>query len=171
MSLYTKRTFFFDSHPPLGKLLVSAAAYLAGFDGNFKFSRIGSPYSEAVPLFALRLIPALCGSLIIPTGYHLALELGLRQWSAAVAGMLLLFGAFTENYAHSRYESNFNLCLPDNALLTQSRFVLMESILIQFSLMGLLSILKFRKVMDRPSSPSWWFWLVLGIFSLTCAMW
>ncbi|KAJ3633938.1 hypothetical protein MTP99_010855 [Tenebrio molitor] len=30
VSLYMKNTFFFDSHPPLGKQLVAAAAYLAG---------------------------------------------------------------------------------------------------------------------------------------------
>lgn len=89
-----KRTFFFDSHPPLGKQLVSAAAYLAGFDGQFKFDRIGSPYDDAVPLYALRLIPAICGSLLIPTGYHLVLELGLRQWAAAIGGILLLLGNF-----------------------------------------------------------------------------
>jgi dolichyl-phosphate-mannose-protein mannosyltransferase len=87
-----KNTFFFDLHPPLGKQLIAAAAYLAGFDGNFKFDRIGSPYSNSVPLFALRLFPALCGSLIIPTAYHLALEIGLKQWSAVIAALLLLFG-------------------------------------------------------------------------------
>ena len=92
MGLYMSRTFFFDSHPPLGKQLVAAAAYLAGFDGDFKFDRIGSPYSEHVPLFALRLIPALFGSLVLPTAYHLALELGLKPWSAAIAGLMLLFG-------------------------------------------------------------------------------
>ncbi|XP_014473640.1 PREDICTED: protein O-mannosyltransferase 1 [Dinoponera quadriceps] len=149
VGLYMKRTFFFDSHPPLGKQLVSAAAYLAGFDGQFKFDRIGSPYDEAVPLYALRLIPAICGSLLIPTGYHLVLELGLRQWAAAIGGILLLL---------------------DNALLTQSRFVLMESILMEFSLLGLLCILKFRKVMDRPTSASWWIWLTLGVMNLTCAL-
>jgi dolichyl-phosphate-mannose-protein mannosyltransferase len=31
---YMKRTFFFDSNPPLGKLLIAAAAFLADFDGN-----------------------------------------------------------------------------------------------------------------------------------------
>ncbi|KAJ8687182.1 hypothetical protein QAD02_022976 [Eretmocerus hayati] len=149
VGLYMKRTFFFDSHPPLGKQLISAAAYLAGFDGNFKFDRIGSPYASSVPLFALRLIPAVCGSLIIPTAYHLALELKLRQWSSVIAAMLLLF---------------------DNAFLTQSRFILMESILMQFSLMGLLCIMKFRKVMDKPTTISWWFWLTLGVVNLTCAL-
>nr|XP_012215361.1 PREDICTED: protein O-mannosyltransferase 1 [Linepithema humile] len=149
VGLYMKRTFFFDSHPPLGKQLVSAAAYLAGFDGQFKFDRIGSPYSDTIPLYALRLVPAICGSLLIPTGYHLVLELGLRQWAAAIAGILLLF---------------------DNALLTQSRFILMESILMQFSLLGLLCVVKFRKVMDQPTSASWWIWLILGVANLTCAL-
>ncbi|XP_020282820.1 protein O-mannosyltransferase 1 [Pseudomyrmex gracilis] len=149
VGLYMRRTFFFDSHPPLGKQLVSAAAYLAGFDGQFKFDRIGSPYSDAIPLYALRLVPAICGSLLIPTGYYLVLELGLRQWAAAIGGILLLF---------------------DNALLTQSRFILMESMLIQFSLLGLLCIVKFRKVMDRPTSASWWIWLTLGTVNLTCAL-
>ena len=149
VGLYMKRTFFFDSHPPLGKQVISVAAYLAGFDGQFKFDRIGSPYTDIVPLFALRLVPALCGSLLLPTAYHLLLELGLKQWTAALAGILILF---------------------DNALLTQSRFILMESILMQFSLFGLICIMKFRKVMDQPTIFSWWIWLILGIASLTCAL-
>jgi len=32
-----KRTFFFDSHPPFGKQLIAAVAYLAGFDGERLF--------------------------------------------------------------------------------------------------------------------------------------
>nr|CAD7446948.1 unnamed protein product [Timema bartmani] len=35
VSLYMKRTFFFDSHPPLGKQLIGALAYLAEFDGDY----------------------------------------------------------------------------------------------------------------------------------------
>lgn len=30
-----KRTFFFDTHPPLGKQLIGAVAYLCNYDGMF----------------------------------------------------------------------------------------------------------------------------------------
>ncbi|CAH1391621.1 unnamed protein product [Nezara viridula] len=32
VGMYVKKIFFFDLHPPLGKLLISGVAYLAGFD-------------------------------------------------------------------------------------------------------------------------------------------
>ncbi|KAB0798575.1 hypothetical protein PPYR_09568 [Photinus pyralis] len=149
VSLYMRNTFFFDSHPPLGKQLIAALAYLMGFDGTYKFDRIGSPYNESVPLFALRFIPALCGSLFIPVTYHLMLEIGLTQWTSVLAALLLLF---------------------DNAVLTQSRFILMESMLLLFSTFGLLSILKFRKYYCEQFCIFWWFWLIIGSFSLTCAL-
>lgn len=144
-----KRTFFFDSHPPLGKQLIAGAAYLAGFDGNLIFDRIGSPYADKVPLFALRFVPAFCGSLLMPTAYHLMLEMGLTQWTSLLAGLLLL-------------------C--DNAILSQSRFILMESMLLFFSLFGLLCILKFRHYYHKLYSFFWWFWLSLAFVSLTCAV-
>ncbi|KAJ8982025.1 hypothetical protein NQ317_007735 [Molorchus minor] len=149
ISLYMKNTFFFDSHPPLGKQLVASVAYLAGFDGQFKFDKIGSPYNDSVPLIALRFIPAFFGSLIIPTTYHLMLEIGLSQWTSLLAALLFLF---------------------DNALLTQSRFILMESILLFFSLFGILCFLKFQKQSQKPYGFFWFFWLILGSSSLTCAL-
>uniref|UniRef100_T1I0K6 Dolichyl-phosphate-mannose--protein mannosyltransferase n=1 Tax=Rhodnius prolixus TaxID=13249 RepID=T1I0K6_RHOPR len=92
VSLYMKNTFFFDLHPPFGKLLIGAAAYVAGFNGKFKFDRIGNPYDESVPLFALRFVPALSGSLLVPASYYFMLELGCHQWTSALAAFLILFG-------------------------------------------------------------------------------
>lgn len=34
---YLNRMFFVDVHPPLGKMMFAAVAYLLGFDGNFGF--------------------------------------------------------------------------------------------------------------------------------------
>ena len=67
-SLYLKNTFFFDSNPPLGKMLIGTppsphppskdhpnslliiitalAGYLAGFDGKFGFDKIGQVYMK-----------------------------------------------------------------------------------------------------------------------------
>lgn len=53
-SLYLKNTFFFDSNPPLGKMIIAFAGYLAGFDGGFSFDKIGQEYPHDIPLFALR---------------------------------------------------------------------------------------------------------------------
>ncbi|KAI5704550.1 hypothetical protein M8J75_006542 [Diaphorina citri] len=118
INMYIKNTFYYDAHPPLGNQLVSAASYLAGYKGNFKFDHIGNSYSSVVPIVAMRFIPALC----------------------------------------------------DNALLTQSRFILMEPMLLCFSLFGLLCIIKFCKHSTSLSSIGWWLWLTLGSVSLTLAL-
>ncbi|GBP62826.1 Protein O-mannosyltransferase 1 [Eumeta japonica] len=91
VTLYTKGIFFFDTHPPLGKQLLYLASQIAGYDGNFTFDRIGSPYTENVPVRALRFVPALAGSILIPIVYLLMQELSMSHGTAAFAGLLVLF--------------------------------------------------------------------------------
>lgn len=87
-----RKTFFFDQHPPLGKQLIAAVAHFTGYDGNFTFSRIGTEYGAAVPIFWLRFVPALCGSLLSPAVYKLLLEAQLNRWTALLGGVLIIFG-------------------------------------------------------------------------------
>lgn len=47
VSLYMRNIFFFEKHPPLGKQLIAGVASMAGYDGNFTFSKIGSEYTTA----------------------------------------------------------------------------------------------------------------------------
>ena len=48
-----------DVHPPLAKLLLTLAGWLAGFDGEFDFKDIGKDYLEpGVPYVAMRMLPA-----------------------------------------------------------------------------------------------------------------
>ncbi|CAB3381622.1 Hypothetical predicted protein [Cloeon dipterum] len=149
VSLYMKRTFFFDSQPPLGKQLIALAAYIGGYTGDFKFVAIGAAYPENFPLFAVRFIPALCGALLPVSVYYLLLQLGLKQLTAATAAFLILF---------------------DNALLTQSRFILMEPMLLLFSVFGLYCLLKFIRCRESPYTFAWFAWLIVGLFSLTAAV-
>ncbi|XP_068148459.1 protein O-mannosyltransferase 1 isoform X2 [Drosophila tropicalis] len=146
ISHYMRNIFFFDQHPPLGKQLIAGLVSFAGYDGNYTFSRIGAPYAPNVPVFWLRFVPALCGSLLAPAVYKLLMEAQLRRWAAALGGLLIVF---------------------DNSLLTQSRFVLMESMLLLASTLGIACLLRFQRC--RLGSVKW---LVNGTaagFSLACA--
>ncbi|CAG2173997.1 unnamed protein product, partial [Oppiella nova] len=144
VSLYLRGVFFFDSQPPLGKQLIALSAYVSGYNGNHVFTNIGEKYESDVPLKALRFVPMFFGSLIIPTVYHLIVEMGLTHRTATLAALLIIF---------------------DNALLTQSRFILMETILIFFSLFGILSFVISTK---KPTfSIPWISWLITSSLFIT----
>jgi len=151
ISFYMKRIFFLDgSGPPFGHMLLALGGYLGGFDGNFLWNRIGAEYSSNVPVWSLRLLPALTGALLVPMAYQILLELGFSHCTATGAALLMLI---------------------ENALITQSRLMLLESVLIFFNLLAVLSYLKFSNSQkQRPFSLSWWFWLTLTGVACSCAM-
>ncbi|KAF0306413.1 Protein O-mannosyltransferase 1 [Amphibalanus amphitrite] len=149
VALYMKQMFFFDSQPPLGKQLLAIPAYLAGFDGNFTFDRIGTPYPDTVPIELLRTAPAVAGALLLPVTYWLLLELGVSRGAATLAGVLILL---------------------ENSLLTQSRFMFLEPFLMLFAALGVLCLARFRRCGERPFSASWLGWLVAGFAFLGAAV-
>lgn len=160
VSMYLKKTFFFDQHPPLGKQFISAVASLIGFNGNYTFSQIGAEYTENVPIFWLRFIPALCGSILVPIVYLLLRQLKLRTWTATLGGVLIII---------------------ENALVTQSQFILMEPMLLMFSVLAILLLLKYQECFDKlhetASIPdrfelivSMLFYGILSAICFTCAL-
>ncbi|XP_067643351.1 protein O-mannosyltransferase 1 isoform X2 [Eurosta solidaginis] len=143
VSCYMRNIFFFDQHPPLGKQLIAAVAHLAsGYNGNYTFPFIGAEYNDNVPIFWLRFVPALCGSALAPIVYKLLLAARLSAWFALLGGLLIIF---------------------DNALLTQSRFILMESMLLFFSASGLFYFIRFQN--SRFGSIVW---LMFGLAAASC---
>ncbi|XP_076425033.1 protein O-mannosyl-transferase 1 isoform X5 [Peromyscus maniculatus bairdii] len=151
ISFYMKRVFFLDdSGPPFGHMLLALGGYLGGFDGNFLWNRIGAEYSSNVPVWSLRLLPALAGALSVPMAYQIVLELHFSHCAAMGAALLMLI---------------------ENALLTQSRLMLLESLLIFFNLLAVLSYLKFfNSQRHSPFSLQWWLWLMLTGVSCSCAV-
>lgn len=84
-----------DVHPPLAKLLITLAGWLAGFNGDFDFKDIGKDYIEpGVPYVAMRLLPALMGVMTIPIMFLTLKAAGCRTSSAAMGAGLLIFGMF-----------------------------------------------------------------------------
>ncbi|XP_067087203.1 protein O-mannosyl-transferase 1 isoform X1 [Osmerus mordax] len=140
VSLYMKQVFFIDeSGPPLGHMILALGAYLGGFDGNFIWKGIGAEYSSNVPVWSLRLLPALAGTLCVPLGYLLVVELGFSHLAALAAAFLLLL---------------------ENSLIVQSRFMLLESVLTFFLLLAFFSYLRFHNT--HQSSPTSLAWLMLA---------
>ncbi len=105
---YLAGTFYFDVHPPLGKLLYAAEARLFGVSASTLLA--GRP---AVPL---RLLPALLGTLIVPLVYLLLRQLGAKRRVATL-------GAF--------------VILCENALLIDTRVALLEPYIISFGLLAI----------------------------------
>ena len=92
-SKYIKGKFFMDVHPPLAKLLLTLAGWLAGFDGDFDFKDIGKDYLEpGVPYVAMRLLPAIMGVMTVPMMFLTLKASGCRTMTAALGAGMIIFG-------------------------------------------------------------------------------
>ncbi|MDP3794390.1 MAG: phospholipid carrier-dependent glycosyltransferase [bacterium] len=134
LSAYFTHTPFFDIHPPAGKLLYALAAYLGGFQPGFPFANIGEVYSADIPVTVLRLLPAVLGALLVPLVYLIARRLGLTRASATLAAGFVLF---------------------DNALLVQSRFMLLDIPLLFFGFGSVYLFLLARERIGRRGAPAY----------------
>jgi len=71
---YLSGTYFFDIHPPLGKLILTAAARFGGYGGTDTFSSIGAPLLDANIVY-VRGAAAFAGALIVPITFITAAKL------------------------------------------------------------------------------------------------
>ena len=82
-----------DVHPPLAKLLITLAGWLAGFNGDFDFKDIGKDYLEpGVPYVAMRLLPAIMGVALVPIIFLTLKASGCRTTTSAFGSAMLIFG-------------------------------------------------------------------------------
>ncbi len=142
VSSYFTGKYYFDIHPPLGKMIIAAGAWLGGYgdyvgqNGVFPFQNIGDDYGGA-PFVWFRFFPALVGSLIplavflfmleffVPEGRDLPSRVRSGEGvSGAAAGKLAGFLTGL-------------LLVFENSLLVESRLILMDAFLILFGFLGL----------------------------------
>ncbi|MFH0994562.1 MAG: phospholipid carrier-dependent glycosyltransferase [Pseudomonadota bacterium] len=111
----------FDIHPPHGKLLIMAGAYLGGYTGSINFSKIGTPCAESIA--PLRFMPALAGALIPLMVFILLRQLGASLAAAFLGGLFMVF---------------------DNAFVVQSRVIGLDTLLVFCILASLSALLAAR---------------------------
>ena len=116
VSGYISGHYFFDIHPPLGKLMIALVAGASGYDATQPFATIGEPYHAHVNLFALRALPATMGALLVPLAYLTVRAMGASRCAALVAAGIVL-------------------C--DGAALVESRLLLTDAPLFFFELLQL----------------------------------
>lgn len=107
--------YFFDIHPPHGKLLPALALKLGGHESTQAFEQIGAPLGDINPVL-LRFVPALMGTLIPLLVFTVLLQLGASPWAAFLGAWAALF---------------------DNALLLQTRILALDGGLVLASLCAL----------------------------------
>lgn len=149
-SYYLRREYYFDVHPPLGKLLLALTGWFLGYDGHYLFDNIGEDYAaNRVPYIGMRLFPATCGTLIVPFAFSTLKEMGVSFPAALLGGLMLVF---------------------DNALIAQSRLILLDSILLLFGVMSIYTWVRFYKERHTPFSFKWYLWLSLTGVSLALTL-
>ncbi|KAG6861432.1 hypothetical protein C0995_000272 [Termitomyces sp. Mi166 len=144
-SKYIKTQYFVDVHPPLAKLLITLAAFVFGYDGQFDFKEIGKIY-EHVPYVGMRMVPATLGVATVPLAYLTLRALDCRATTALLVSLFITF---------------------ENGLITQSRLILLDSPLIFFTALTTFLWTGFcNEDKHKPFTSSWWTWLTLTGFSL-----
>ncbi|KAG9651422.1 dolichyl-phosphate-mannose--protein mannosyltransferase, partial [Aureobasidium melanogenum] len=149
-SYYLQRTYFFDVHPPFGKLLFAFAGWLVGYNGDFLFENIGDSYiTNKVPYVAYRAMPASMGALTVSVVFMIMWESGYSLPACVLAAGLVLF---------------------DNAHIGQTRLILLDATLILFMALSVWSYIRFYKLRHVPFSRKWWKWLLLTGVCLSCVI-
>ncbi|KAJ2158911.1 Protein O-mannosyltransferase 2 [Coemansia sp. RSA 552] len=139
---YINRTFYHDVHPPLAKMLIGLAEYLAGHNGTFRFK---GPYPSYVNYTFMRCFVAVFGIGIVPLAYATCHQLNMSRRACVLAALFVTF---------------------DNGLTVMSRFILLDPPLLFFTAAALLSVSGLQNIRHRAFSCAWWRWLLLTGASL-----
>ncbi|KAF9977574.1 Protein O-mannosyl-transferase 1 [Actinomortierella ambigua] len=128
-SYYLRRTYFFDVHPPLAKLMIAAMGYFLGYDGHYLFDNIGESYiKNNIPYVGLRALPAFLGAATVPLVYLSMREAGYSIVTCFMAAFFVTF---------------------DNMMVTQTRLILLDSMLVFFMMCSLYCYIRFYKTRNH----------------------
>jgi dolichyl-phosphate-mannose-protein mannosyltransferase len=149
---YKDSSYYFDPHPPLGKLILAAWGWLVGVDAEHSAPDCTPgggvtcppvPPASLDPAVALRVIPALAGAALVVVFYYFLRELGTGRKIATLGASLLLL---------------------DNALTLESRLILLDSMLLCFGMAAFTVFLAARRSSGRRH------WVLLSVSAVLLGM-
>lgn len=144
-SYYLQREYYFDVHPPLGKMLVALTGYLTGYDGSFNFGD-GGQYPETFNYAAMRRLNCLFGIACTPVAYWTCRLMGLSMYTTWYISLLVIFEMLS---------------------LILAKLILLDSILLFFTACCFLGLVKIHqlRVQNRLSSKNGLKWFIFtGVF-------
>ncbi|TPX65799.1 dolichyl-phosphate-mannose---protein mannosyltransferase [Chytriomyces confervae] len=148
-SFYIKRSFYFDVHPPLGKTLLGASGLFVGYNGSFPFES-GKQYPPELNYTGMRAFCSLIGSLMVPLGFYTGLQLKMSILASTFLATMVML---------------------DVALLSISRFILLDSLLLFFTALSAYCLVVFRNYQKtEPLSTRWHIWMAYTGISIGCCL-
>ncbi|KAG0668050.1 Protein O-mannosyltransferase 2 [Maudiozyma exigua] len=147
-SYYLRHEFYHDVHPPLGKMLVGLSGYIAGYNGSWDFPS-GEIYPDYIDFVKMRIFNAAFSAMCVPLAYFTAKAIGFSLPTVWFFTCCVLF---------------------ENTYATLGRFILLDSMLLFFTIASFMCFVKFHNSEVHPFSLNWWIWLSLTGVSLGCAI-
>ncbi|MEI7426050.1 MAG: phospholipid carrier-dependent glycosyltransferase [Candidatus Moraniibacteriota bacterium] len=123
INAYYTHEYYFDIHPPLGKLIIFGFSNFLNFQSDYAFTNIGEVFTNNEYL-KLRFLPTLAGTLLPLIIFYLCLELNFSAKASFFVGFLLSI---------------------ENTLVVQSRFIFLDSFLLLFGFGSLLCFFLYRR--------------------------
>lgn len=127
-SYYLRHEFYHDVHPPLGKMLVGLSGYLAGYNGSWDFPS-GEVYPDYIDYVKMRLFQAMFSSLCVPLAYFTGRAIGFSRLSVWLFTILVIF---------------------ENSYATLGKFILLDSMLLFFTVSSYFCLAKFHTMRKSP---------------------
>ncbi|XP_067616158.1 protein O-mannosyl-transferase 2 isoform X2 [Eurosta solidaginis] len=147
-SWYINRTFFFDVHPPLGKMLIGLSGYLTGYEGTYSFEKPGDKYN-GTRYEGMRYFCTTLGALVIPMAFDTVHKMSQSCEAALMSSLYLIF---------------------DVGLITLNQYILLDPILLFFMTASVWGMAKTSIITKEQASYTgyWWFWLFFTGTMLAC---
>ena len=131
---YYTGKYYYDIHPPLGKLILALSTFpFGGINPDDVATGIGQAFGSHAHL-AMRFTPSLAGTVLPLVIFLIVVELKQGYRAAFLAGLFVML---------------------ENSLLTQSRLILMDSILLLFGFTSIWLMLIYRRTQQ-------WYWVALA---------